>query len=216
MNPTITVQQEQVLPLEAVAMARSMVSLIGLRDHYTASHSARVANHVRAMASQLGLSDKETEIAVFAASMHDVGKIGVPDHILMKPGKLDEEELAWIQKYPEWGWMTLRNLEGFEQAALLVRHQHERIDGAGYPDRLGGEDIPLGSRLIMVADSYDALTTDRPYRQAVSQAEALAELIRCSGRQFDPEVVDAFRMQIERQIENELAVRSVPILRCAI
>jgi len=216
MNPTITVQQEQVLPLEAVAMARSMVSLIGLRDHYTASHSARVANHVRAMAIQLGLSDMEAEIAVFAASMHDVGKIGVPDHILMKPGKLDEEELAWIQKYPEWGWMTLRNLEGFEQAALLVRHQHERIDGSGYPDRLGGEDIPLGSRLIMVADSYDALTTDRPYRQAVSQAAALAELIRCSGRQFDPEVVDAFRIQIERRIENEIGVQSVPTLRYAI
>jgi HD-GYP domain-containing protein (c-di-GMP phosphodiesterase class II) len=148
--------------------------------------------------------------------MHDIGKIGIPDHILMKPGRLNEEELAWIQKYPEWGWMTLRNLEGFQQAALLVRHQREYIDGSGYPDHLSGEDIPLGSRLIMVADSYDALTTDRPYRRAVAAAAAFAELIRCSGRQFDPTVVDAFRTFLERQITSEPGPRSVPILQCAI
>ncbi len=187
-------------------MARSLISLIGFRDQYTSSHSARVANYVRAIATQLGLSDEETETAVFAASVHDIGKIGVPDHILLKPGKLSEEEFAWIQKYPEWGWMTLRHLDGFQQAALLVLHQHERVDGSGYPNKLRGEEIPLGSRIITVADSFDALTTDRPYHRAFSHAEALAELIRCSGSQFDPEVVNAFRLSLERQMAgNELS-----------
>ncbi|HEX9248272.1 MAG TPA: HD-GYP domain-containing protein [Gemmatimonadaceae bacterium] len=187
-------------------MARSLISLIGFRDQYTSSHSARVANYVRAIATQLGLSDEETETAVFAASVHDIGKIGIPDHILLKPGKLSEEEFAWIQKYPEWGWMTLRHLDGFQQAALLVLHQHERVDGSGYPNKLRGEEIPLGSRIITVADSFDALTTDRPYHRAFSHAEALAELIRCSGSQFDPEVVNAFRLSLERQMAgNELS-----------
>jgi len=187
-------------------MARSLISLIGFRDQYTSSHSARVANYVRAIATQLGLSDEETETAVFAASVHDIGKIGVPDHILLKPGKLSEEEFAWIQKYPEWGWMSLRHLDGFQQAALLVLHQHERVDGSGYPNKLTGEEIPLGSRMITVADSFDALTTDRPYRRALSHAEALGELIRCSGSQFDPEVVNAFRVSLERQTAgNELS-----------
>ena len=187
-------------------MARSLISLIGFRDQYTSSHSARVANYVRAIATQLGLSDEETETAVFAASVHDIGKIGVPDHILLKPGKLSEEEFAWIQKYPEWGWMSLRHLDGFQQAALLVLHQHERVDGSGYPNKLRGEEIPLGSRIITVADSFDALTTDRPYHRAFSHAEALAELIRCSGSQFDPEVVNAFRLSLERQMAgNELS-----------
>ena len=187
-------------------MARSLISLIGFRDQYTSSHSARVANYVRAIATQLGLSDEETETAVFAASVHDIGKIGIPDHILLKPGKLSEEEFAWIQKYPEWGWMSLRHLDGFQQAALLVLHQHERVDGSGYPNKLTGEEIPLGSRMIAVADSFDALTTDRPYRRALSHAEALGELIRCSGSQFDPEVVNAFRVSLERQTAgNELS-----------
>jgi len=173
-------------------MARSLISLIGFRDQYTSSHSARVANYVRAIATQLGLSDEETETAVFAASVHDIGKIGVPDHILLKPGKLSEEEFAWIQKYPEWGWMTIRQVEGFQDAALLVLHQHESVDGSGYPKGLRGEEIPLGSRIIAVADSFDALTTNRPYRIALTQQAAVDELMRCSGTQFDAEVVNAF------------------------
>ena len=191
-------QLEERFPPQTVAMTKSFVSLIGLRDHYTASHSARVANYVRAIALELGLSDEDRETAVFAASLHDIGKIGIPDHILLKPGKLTEEELAWIQKCPEWGWMTLRHLDGFQEAARIVLHQCERMDGTGYPERLKGEEIPLGSRMITIADSYDALTTNRPYRPALTREEALAELNRCSGAQFDPQVLNAFRAVLGR------------------
>jgi HD-GYP domain-containing protein (c-di-GMP phosphodiesterase class II) len=190
------VQFEDRVPQQTLAMARALVSLIGLRDQYTASHSARVATYVRAIAAQLGLADEEIETAVFAAALHDIGKIGISDHILLKPEKLSEEESAWIRKYPEWGWMTLRHVDGLQEAALLVLHQHERMDGSGYPLGLKGEEIPLGSRIIAVGDAYDALTTNRPYRTALSEAAALDELIRCSGTQFDPEVVDAFRVTL--------------------
>ena len=132
------------------------------------------------------------EAAVFAASLHDIGKIGISDDILLKPSKLTEEEFAWIQKSPQWGWMTLHELDGFQQAALFILHHRECVDGSGYPNGLKGEDIPLGSRIIAVADSYDALTTKRPYRVALTRSEALEELIRCSGAQFDVQVVNAF------------------------
>jgi HD-GYP domain-containing protein (c-di-GMP phosphodiesterase class II) len=195
-------QTEERFPHQTVAMAKSLIALIGFRDQYTSSHSARVANYVRAIAGQLALPDHEIETAVFAASLHDIGKIGIPDHILLKPGKLSDEEFAWIQKYPEWGWNTLRHVKGFEEAALLILHQHERIDGSGYPNSLRGDDIPLGSRIIAVADGFDALITDRPYRAALSQAEAFAELKRCAGTYFDPNVIDAFGLVLEIQSDS--------------
>ena len=135
---------------------------------------------------------------VFAASLHDIGKIGVPDYILLKEGSLCDDEFAWIQKHPEWGWTAIHNVNGFKEAALLVLHHHERLDGNGYPSRLRGCEIPLGSRLITVADSYDALTTNRPYRTARKQHEALAELHRCCDTHFDRQVVNAFCTALEQ------------------
>src|SRR5579864_7184767 len=184
---------------QTLAMATSLISLIDLRDRYTGGHSARVANYVRGIAVEMCLPDDETETMVFAASLHDIGKIGVPDQILLKPGRLDDEEFGWIRKHPEWGWMAIRNVNGFQEAALLVLHHHERLDGGGYPARLRGTEIPLGSRLITVADSYDALTTNRPYRSSRTHAEAVAELIRCSGTQFDAQVLNAFCASMERR-----------------
>lgn len=182
---------------QTLAMACSLISLIDLRDRYTGGHSARVAKYVRGTAVQMCLPDEEAEKVVLAASLHDIGKIGVPDQILLKPGKLDEEEFGWIRRHPEWGWMALRNVDGFHYAPLLVLHHHERLDGDGYPGGLRGSDIPLGSRLIAVADSFDALTTNRPYRSARSRIEALQELQRCAGAQFDPKVVNAFCASLE-------------------
>ena len=183
---------------QTLAMATSLVSLIDLRDRYTGGHSQRVANYVRGIGMQMCLPDDQIETIVFSASLHDIGKIGVPDHILLKPGTLDDEEFAWIRKHPEWGWIAIRNVDGFQEAALLILHHHERLDGAGYPSRLKGNEIPLGARMIAVADSYDALTTNRPYRTARTRVEALNELFRCSNTQFDPQVLNAFAAYLER------------------
>jgi HD-GYP domain-containing protein (c-di-GMP phosphodiesterase class II) len=183
---------EQGFQQQTLAMATTLVSLIDLRDRYTGGHSARVANYVRSITVQMCLPDDEADTMVFAASLHDIGKIGVPDHILLKPCGLTDEEFTWISKHPEWGWIALHNVNGFQNAALLVLHHHERLDGKGYPSQLRGNEIPLGSRLIAVADSYDALTTNRPYRGARTRSEALSELQRCCDTQFDRQVVNAF------------------------
>jgi HD-GYP domain-containing protein (c-di-GMP phosphodiesterase class II) len=182
-----------------LAMATSLVSLIDLRDRYTGGHSQRVAEYVRDIAVEMCLAEEQTDMIVFAASLHDIGKIGVPDHVLLKQGSLTDEEFAWIRKHPEWGWMAIRNVDGFKQAALLILHHHERLDGRGYPSRLGGKEIPLGSRIIAVADSYDALTTNRPYRTARTHEQAVTELLRCRETQFDTEVVQAFCASIGRR-----------------
>ena len=177
---------------QTLAMACTLVSLIDLRDHYTGGHSSRDASYTRGMAVQLGMPEAEMEEVVLAASLHDIGKIGVPDRVLLKEGKLDDDEFAWIKKHPEWGWMALRNVDDFAHASLLVLHHHERWDGKGYPGNLRATEIPFGSRIITVADSFDALTTDRPYRKARGRDEAMREIVRCVNIQFDSEVVNAF------------------------
>jgi HD-GYP domain-containing protein (c-di-GMP phosphodiesterase class II) len=191
-------QLEERFQQQSLAMATSLVSLIDLRDRYTGGHSQRVAKYVRSIAVEMGLGDEQTETIVFAASLHDIGKIGVPDHVLLATRKLTDEEFGWIRKHPEWGWMAVRNVDGFQEAALLILHHHERLDGQGYPGELAGSEIPLGSRIIAVADSYDALTTTRPYRVGRTSEEAIAELMRCRDVQFDAQVVKAFCSSLER------------------
>ena len=180
-------QREQVL-----SMACTLVSLLDLRDSYTGGHSNRVAGYNRGTAVTLGLSYSDTNNIVIAGLLHDIGKIGVPDHVLLKQGKLTDEEFELIKKHPEFGWMALKSVREFEEVSLMLLHHHERIDGGGYPGKLKGAQIPLGAKIIAVGDSYDALTTNRPYRTARSQGEALEELVRCRGTQFEPEVLDAF------------------------
>ncbi len=177
---------------QALAMACALVSLVDLRDAYTGSHSSRVAGYVRATGLRMGLPDAQLDNVVMAALLHDIGKIGVPDHVLLKPGRLTEEEFGHIRKHPELGWMALKNIEDFKSISLMVLHHHERMDGAGYPGGLKGSAIPLGSRIIAVADSYDALTTNRPYRSARTKQQAVDELLRCVDTQFDARVLNAF------------------------
>ena len=132
-----------------------------------------------------------------AGLLHDIGKIGVPDHVLLKKGKLTDEEFELIKKHPEFGWMALKSVRAFEEVSLMLLHHHERIDGRGYPGKLKGAQIPLGAKIIAVSDSFDALTTNRPYRTARSWGEALEELDRCRGTQFEPDVLDAFLKWIQ-------------------
>ena len=192
-SPTFRIAQlEDRAAQQTLAMASTLISLIDLRDRYTGGHSFRVAAYCRQIAVHLGLPHEETEEVVLAASLHDIGKIGVPDNVLLKEGALTDAEFEWIRKHPEWGWSAVRNVDDFRRASLVVLHHHERMDGSGYPGGLRETEIPFGSRIIAVADSFDALTTDRPYRKARTQTEAITEIVRCAGSQFDHQVVKAF------------------------
>ncbi len=177
---------------QVMAMASTLISLVDLRDCYTGGHSTRVGEYSQEIGLQMGLDDEYLETLLMAASLHDVGKIGVPDRILLKEGRLTDDEFEYIKKHSEFGWMVLRNIEGFEEAALMLLHHHERYDGRGYPGELAGQQIPLGARIIAVADAFDAMTTNRPYRCAWDREKALAEISRCAGAQFDRDVVEAF------------------------
>jgi HD-GYP domain-containing protein (c-di-GMP phosphodiesterase class II) len=141
---------------------------------------------------RLGLSGGELTVLARAAELHDIGKMAVPDTILNKPGPLDDDERAFMRRHAIVGEQILAAAPAMSEVALVVRASHERLDGGGYPDGLSGNQIPLGARIVAVCDAYDALTSERPYRAPVSATDALAELRRCAGTQFDPAVVEAF------------------------
>ena len=167
-----------------------LVKAMEYHDNYTRGHSQRVAEISAFLAESLGL-DKEK--IYWAALLHDIGKIGIPQHILNKEGPLDEEEFELIKQHPIKGYELIKDTEGFEDIAKIVLHHHERWDGNGYPAGLKDGEIPLESRIIFLADSFDAMTSVRSYRKTpLSTSEALEEIKRCSGTQFDPEVVKAF------------------------
>ena len=161
------------------------------RDRYTGEHSEAVIEMSGAVARNLGLKLPEVERVRSAALLHDIGKVAIPDEILHKPGPLTDDEWKLMKEHPVIGERILRVLPGLGNVARIVRHEHERWDGGGYPDGLIGDAIPLGSRIIIAADTYHAITSDRPYRAARSHSEAVEELTRCAGTQFDPTVTAA-------------------------
>jgi diguanylate cyclase (GGDEF)-like protein/putative nucleotidyltransferase with HDIG domain len=175
--------------------ATGLVKAVDARDAYTGSHSERVGELAARIARRLGDDEAEVELMRLAASLHDLGKVAIPEEILRKPGALDESERLVMQRHPQIGFRMLESL-GVERVADWVLHHHERWDGNGYPHRLRGEEIPLGARIILVADAYDAMTSERVYCNPVSPQEAFAELGRCSGSQFDPAIVDAFAEEL--------------------
>jgi diguanylate cyclase (GGDEF)-like protein/putative nucleotidyltransferase with HDIG domain len=176
--------------------AESLAKAVDLRDTYTGSHSARVSELAAKVASRLGLGREQVELARLAGSLHDLGKLAIPEEILRKPGPLTEPERLVLERHPQIGYRMLESL-GIEPVAEWILHHHERWDGTGYPDRLPGPMIPLGARIIFVVDAYDAMTSDRVYRGRLRPHEALAELQRCAGTQFDPVVVDALAEELE-------------------
>ena len=163
---------------------------LGRHDRFTRTHSLRVARLAHAVGRRLGLEPSALEALTQAAILHDVGKLRVPDSILRKPGPLDAAEWAVVSQHPEWGVELLEHVLDHGHAVAAVLSHHERFDGRGYPEGLEGSHIPLMARIVGACDAYDAMTSARSYQRARTRAEALAELSRCSGSQFDPHVVE--------------------------
>jgi putative nucleotidyltransferase with HDIG domain len=189
MRTSDLVDQQRSLFLSTV---KSLVTAIDAKDEYTRHHSTRVTEFTLKMAGKMGFSDKEISDLELASLLHDVGKIAVPENILNKPGRLTEQEFALIKEHPSRGEGILRPVIELKEIARVVRAHHEHYDGSGYPDGLKGQEIPLGARIMAVADAYDSITSQRPYRKAASHRYAVKEIIRSSGTQFDPEVVEHF------------------------
>lgn len=172
-------------------IVEALAAALDAKSSCMCGHSERVAELSLRLAQKLELSVEEQARIHIGAHLHDIGKIGVPDFILNKPGKLTEDEFAVIRQHPDIGSHIVGKVKVFRPVIDIVRHHHERFDGKGYPDGLTGREISLGARIVAVADAFDAMTTIRAYRQVFSYSEAMAEVQRCRGSQFDPDVVDA-------------------------
>ena len=178
---------------------KALIEAIETKDHYTRNHSERVTRYAVFIAQELGLQVKEIEVLRDACSLHDIGKIGIEDRILNKEGPLMEEEWEHVKLHPVKGAQILEPLTFLEDVILIVRQHHERYDGTGYPDKLKGEEISLGARIVSVVDAYEAMTSARSYRmQPLSKEEAVAEIRRQSGKQFDSKVVEVFLKVVDR------------------
>lgn len=170
----------------------ALVSALDAREHETSDHSIRVVEYTVAIANQLGIKGVELEEIGRGALLHDIGKIGVPDAVLLKPGKLTNDEWVEMRKHPDIGFNMIQPIPFLSVPATIVLSHQERWDGQGYPRKLKHHEIHIGARIFAVADTLDAMTSDRPYRKGTTFSNAVAEITRCGGSQFDPEVVKAF------------------------
>lgn len=178
---------------------KTLSSAIDAKDPYTSGHSSQVQKHVIAIADEMNFSSEEKNLMNIIGLLHDIGKIGIKDGILSKPGVLEKEEWEMIKKHPAIGADIIKHIDMFNDVAEIILHHHERYDGNGYPHGLKGEQIPLKSRILSVADSFDAMVSKRPYRDPMPRERAIAEIKSGSGSQFDPEIVDAFLRVLEKE-----------------
>jgi HD-GYP domain-containing protein (c-di-GMP phosphodiesterase class II) len=183
---------EEQLSALRISLICAFNQLLDLKDLNTGVHSTRLAEWALHVAGELSLDESVLSDIEVAALLHDIGKIGIPDAILQKPAKLNNEEYGLMKKHPEYGWAVLRHVPGMERASLMILHHHESYDGNGYPAGLKGEEIPIGSRIVSVIDAFDAMVSSRPYREGLPFEEAERRLLQARGTQFDPNVVDRF------------------------
>jgi len=170
----------------------AMGDALDLRDEETEGHSKRVTAYTIALAQAIGLESDDLRVIARGAFLHDIGKIATPDSILLKRGKLTDEEMSIMKEHCERGYEMVRKIPFLREAAEIVYAHQERFDGSGYPRGLRGEEIPLGARIFAIADSLDAMTSDRPYRKGTTFSAATEEIARCAGLQFDPQIVEEF------------------------
>ena len=189
---------EDVIIKNYLSSLKMLNRILEARDPFTKKHSQRVSAYSVVIARELGLSLEQQEVIRKTALLHDIGKIGISEAILQKPSQLTAEEWIEVQRHAQIGEGFLEPLNVLHIEQTMVRHHHERYDGSGYPDGLKGEGIPLYARILTVADTYEAMTSSRPYRKTVSSSEAVAELERCSGTQFDPKIVQAFKRALNK------------------
>jgi HD-GYP domain-containing protein (c-di-GMP phosphodiesterase class II) len=187
------------------ALVASLNHLLDLRDMSTGNHSTRLAEWGLRIARDMGFPESSMSDLKMGALLHDIGKIGIPDSILKKPGPLTTEERELVKRHAEFGWTALRNLPGFRTASLYVLHHHENYDGTGYPAQLKGAEIPIGARIVSVIDAFDAMVSCRPYRAGLPFDEAVRRLQECRGSQFDPAVVDSFVRVAQTEAPNVLS-----------
>ncbi len=196
-----------------VSVVRTLVSAIDSRDPYTCGHSERVALYAKRLAQEIGLADEECEKIYLTGLLHDLGKIGISDSVLKKCGPLTDQEFAEIQRHPDLGWAILQELEQFNYVLPGVLHHHERYDGKGYPDNLHGVDTPLEGRLLAVVDSFDAMTSDRPYRAGMPVEKAIEILGDGAGTQWDSQLIDTFLRILPDILEIRGTYRRPPLPR---
>lgn len=188
---------------------KSLNMAIEAKDRYTAGHCDRVTEYSLAIADEIGMRDKEKVRLIYGATVHDIGKIGIPGTIINKPGRLNDAEFERIKSHPEKGYHILKEIHFLEDSIPIVYQHHERYDGKGYPQGLSGDEIDISARIVAIADTYDAMTSDRAYRQALTSDIALDEIKRNSGLQFDPILVDAFVRAFDRCVIVEESIDSI-------
>lgn len=185
-------ESNELLNQQFKATIAAITNALGLKSEYASNHSKRVARLVVKVGTKLGISGNDLQLLEYAGLLHDIGKIGVPDNILNKPAKLTAEEYEEVKKHAIYSVFILKEVPGFDKVKEAALHEHERFDGKGYPTGLKGEEIPFFSRIIAVCDTWDSLVFDRVYRKATTKEEALAEIKRNSGTQFDNKIVEVF------------------------